>query len=277
MFRIGEFSRIARVSCRLLRYYDELGLLRPSRTDAGTGYRFYSAAQLPELNRILVLQDLGLSLEQIRRVVAESASTLMLREMLLARRGEVERSIASDQVRLAQIEGRLAQIEASEATGLDDVLVREEPALRLLSMRRRYSSFAEALSMIAELAQTVPKITGAAALDRFVAIAHSPEFEPDDLDVEFGYRLRADVESPILLPGGIHLEMRELPAELRMATCVRHGPPQDAHRTTAQIGRHVEAGGLRISGPGREVFLQGPDPRKMEQSIVEMQFPVALV
>jgi DNA-binding transcriptional MerR regulator/effector-binding domain-containing protein len=276
MFRIGEFSRIARVSCRLLRYYEERGLLRPLRTDAGTGYRYYSAAQLPELNRILVLQELGLSLEQISRLIAEPASAAMLREMLIARRGEIEQSIALNQQRLGQIEGRLALIEASEAHDLDDVLVREEPGFRLLSVRRQVASFTEGISLIAQLAESVPKVTGAKVLDRFVAIAHSPEFEPDELDVEFGYRLRGDVESPILLPGGMRLEVRELPGEPRMATCVRHGPPQDAHRTTARIGRHVEAGGFRISGPSREVFLQGPDPRRMDQSIVEMQFPIAI-
>ena len=60
MFRIGEFSQIARVSGRLLRYYDSIGLLRPVRTDPQTGYRYYSAAQLGELNRILALKELGL-------------------------------------------------------------------------------------------------------------------------------------------------------------------------------------------------------------------------
>ena len=64
MFRIGEFSRIAQVSGRLLRYYDEIGLLSPEFTDPQTGYRYYSAHQLPRLNRILVLKELGLSLEQ---------------------------------------------------------------------------------------------------------------------------------------------------------------------------------------------------------------------
>ncbi len=65
MFTVGEFSRLARVSKRLLRYYDEIGLLKPSHTDPMTGYRFYSAKQMPLLNRILALKDLGLSLDQI--------------------------------------------------------------------------------------------------------------------------------------------------------------------------------------------------------------------
>ena len=86
MFRIGDFSRVARVSCRLLRYYDELGLLKPMRVEAGTGYRYYSAAQLPRLNRILVLKDLGLSLEQIRPIVDGDVSAGELRGRLLMRR-----------------------------------------------------------------------------------------------------------------------------------------------------------------------------------------------
>ena len=65
MFRIGEFSQIARVSGRLLRYYDSIGLLRPVRIDPATGYRYYSADQLPRLNSILALKELGLSLDQV--------------------------------------------------------------------------------------------------------------------------------------------------------------------------------------------------------------------
>src|SRR3982751_471950 len=94
MFRIGEFSRIARVSARLLRYYDELGLLRPGVVDAATGYRYYSSAQLQRLNRILVLRDLGLSLEQIGGVIDQEASADQLRAMLELRRADAERALA---------------------------------------------------------------------------------------------------------------------------------------------------------------------------------------
>ena len=65
MFRIGDFSRIARVSARLLRFYDEIGLLAPAHADPHSGYRFYTVDQLARLNRITVLKDLGFSLEQI--------------------------------------------------------------------------------------------------------------------------------------------------------------------------------------------------------------------
>ena len=65
MFRIGEFSIIAQVSGRLLRYYDEIGLLSPEYADPQTGYRYYSAGQLPRLNRILVLKELWCFLHEV--------------------------------------------------------------------------------------------------------------------------------------------------------------------------------------------------------------------
>ena len=90
MFRIGDFSKIAQVSGRLLRYYDEIGLLSPEFTDPESGYRYYSARQLPRLNRILALKDLGLSLEQIARMLTRGTSTAEIREMLALRKAHIE-------------------------------------------------------------------------------------------------------------------------------------------------------------------------------------------
>lgn len=59
MFKISDFSRLSLVSAKALRYYDELGLLKPARVDESTGYRYYAASQLPRLNRILALKDPG--------------------------------------------------------------------------------------------------------------------------------------------------------------------------------------------------------------------------
>src|SRR5882672_3556124 len=112
VFRIGEFSRIARVSARLLRFYDELGLFKPGVVDPVTGYRFYTATQLLRLNRILVLKELGLSLEQIGAVIDEAASADELRAILQARRADAERTLADETARLRQIEARIADLDA---------------------------------------------------------------------------------------------------------------------------------------------------------------------
>jgi DNA-binding transcriptional MerR regulator len=274
VFKIGEFSRIARVSCRLLRYYDELGLIKPARIDSDSGYRYYSASQLPRLNRILVLRDVGLCLEQIGRALTDELPASELRGMLQMRRAEVEQSIAAEAQRLRQIESRIAQIEAAGQLVADDVILRQEPARRLLSVRHRVVSFTDGMRSIAELAELVPRVVGTRALGHFVAIAHAPEFEPENIDVEFGFFLDEEVGDGIRLPDGRELTVRDVAAVERMAACVRIGPPQNAHLTTARIGQFIESDGYRICGPNREVFLERPHPDRMEHSVVEMQFPI---
>jgi DNA-binding transcriptional MerR regulator len=272
MFKIGDFSRIARVSCRLLRYYDEIGLLTPATTDRHTGYRYYSAAQLPTLNRILVLKDLGLSLDEIVKVMQSGASPLQLRDFLHARRDELARSLAAEQERLRQLDTRIAQIETSGELVADDVLVRSDPAQWLLSTRQVLPSFAAARDVISAVVRTLKKTVRAESLGPLMAIAHAPEFEPNHLDVEIGCVVRQHVAD--VTEGGLAMKVRELPATERLATCVRIGLPEHAHLITRKIGAFVEANGYRLAGPSRELFLQPPRLDRMAESVVEMQFPI---
>lgn len=109
MFRIGEFSTIARVSGRLFRYYDEIGLLRPARIDPESGYRFYSTDQLPRLNRILALKELGLTLEQISRLLEDDLPLEEMRQMLTVKQAEMEQALGDGLRRIRSIQLRLIQ------------------------------------------------------------------------------------------------------------------------------------------------------------------------
>src|ERR671925_475829 len=117
MFKIGEFSRLSRVSVRMLRHYDQLGLLTPSQTDRFTNYRYYSGDQLPRLNRILALRDLGFSLEQIAGMLDEDLSPEQLLGMLKLKRAEVEQQMQTEQSRLARLEARISQMNISAKHG----------------------------------------------------------------------------------------------------------------------------------------------------------------
>jgi DNA-binding transcriptional MerR regulator len=272
MFRIGDFSRIARVSARLLRFYDEIGLFTPAHADPQTGYRYYTVAQLAQLNRILVLKDLGFNLDQVRDILGSNVGAAELRNMLLLRRNDVERTLAAESRRLHQIETRIAQLESDGALSAEDVVVRPEPARRLLSLRRTVPSFSAARGLIAEVRDHARPLLPKGHPIALVALAHSPQFEQDEIDAEFGCVLEDGVE---LRPRADSiLTVRELEAVERMAVCVRVGLPEDAHLVTAKIGRYLEASGDRLAGPSREVFLQPPDPDRMHEAVVEMQFPI---
>jgi DNA-binding transcriptional MerR regulator len=68
MFSIGEFARHGRISVRMLRRYDAVGVLVSAMVDPATGYRFYQAGQLSRLNRIIAPKDLGFSLRQVQQI-----------------------------------------------------------------------------------------------------------------------------------------------------------------------------------------------------------------
>ena len=112
VLKIGEFSQLGRVSVRMLRHYDATGLLKPAEVDHLSGYRFYDVEQLPRLNRILALKDLGLSLEQVGSLLAvEEPPASELRVMLAVRRADLEQELHEGRERLARVEARLRQIE----------------------------------------------------------------------------------------------------------------------------------------------------------------------
>jgi DNA-binding transcriptional MerR regulator len=273
MFRIGEFSRLGRVSMRLLRYYDELDLLRPAHTDKTNGYRYYTAAQLPQLNRILVLRDLGLTLEQIARAIQKDVSAQELRAMLLMRRAEIEQQRAEQTLQLKQLESRIAALDVDTESLPDDVVMRPEPERRYLSVRVRHLSFGSAVETVLALHRELPSQVGRNVLGAFLGVSHSPEFEPDDIDLELGFALERE---PARLPvfNGQQLTLQTLPAHAQVATCVRVGSPVHAHLTTGRIARYLEATGYRLAGPSRELFLRPLHDGQIDHAVVEMAFPV---
>ncbi len=105
MFPVGTFARLAGVSAKALRAYDAIGVFRPAWVDPITGYRHYSAAQLPELRRVLALRDLGLSRVEMRDLVRGNTD---LSEALHRRRRELDEERREVERRLAALEIELA-------------------------------------------------------------------------------------------------------------------------------------------------------------------------
>src|SRR5437868_5588479 len=128
MFGIGTVARLAGVSVRTLRYYDEIGLLRPVWVDPNTGYRWYAPEQLRRLHRIVALRDLGVRLVEIAVLLDEEVPVEELRGILSLRRAEAHDRLASEAERLARVEARLSQLEEAEMTDYDVVVKSTDPA-----------------------------------------------------------------------------------------------------------------------------------------------------
>src|SRR5215472_15193193 len=155
MFRIGEFSRIAQVSGRLLRYYDKLGLFTPARIDAESGYRYYSARQLPDLNRILALKELGLTLNEIARL-SPQVSTDELRSMLIRKKAQIEQTLRVELVRMRYIESRIDQIEREGHLRDYEVVLKSIAAQSFLATREPATTLAACRATAQDIGRFVP-------------------------------------------------------------------------------------------------------------------------
>ena len=274
MFRIGEFAQIAQVSGRQLRFYDQLGLLRPAHTDAQTGYRYYSIRQLPKLNSILALKELGLSLEQIGPLLANEISAAELRAMLTMKRAQLEQSLREEEARLRHIESRIVQIDRQGGIDNYDVVLKSVPSTPFLSLRSSFDSMDEVVPMVRAIAEEGTKQISPAVRDKLIVVARN-DLEDEKLDLEIGFSLTRPSNANVRVAGCRVLQAGALPAVPAMATIVRPGTNAASHTSFGAIGTWIEANKYEIAGPCREVFLEPvTDPPGFEGALVEIQFPV---
>lgn len=271
MFTVGEFSRLAQVSKRLLRYYDEIDLLKPVHIDRWTGYRYYSAEQLVQLNRILALKDLGLSLEQVQRILKGSISSEDIQELLLGKKAEVEREIQGGFQRLRQIEARLQAMRSAEARRPANVILKQLPTQPILSLCMVVATFEAGLSIFDRIEAALPP---QGVYGFRICICHDDDPVPCDMNLEMGYLLTTNAHEPLPLDGDLCLLYRELPAVNTMATFVVKGGLEYIHNGYAEIGMWAEINHYRLAGIPREIALQAPRRSDGSDLITEIQFPV---
>ncbi|MBL8163694.1 MAG: MerR family transcriptional regulator [Anaerolineae bacterium] len=271
MFTVGEFARLGQVSKRLLRYYDEINLFRPDQTDPATGYRYYSAAQMAQLNRILALKELGLSLDQIRRLLADNISVDEMQGMLLLKKAEIERQMQAEMQRIRKIESRLLAVHSAESASPLNVVIKRIPAQPVLSTRTIVESFDAGLEIFRQIRTALPDRS---RYGLCYCICHSDDLAEQDMDLELGCLLEMPGHSGLALRGGLHLRLGELPAVASMATIVVQGALETIHTGYAEIGRWAENNHYRLAGVPREVSLQLPTAADGRDLITEIQFPV---
>src|SRR5262249_33068221 len=274
MFRIGEFAQIARVSGRQLRFYDQLGLLQPARIDAQTGYRYYSIRQLPRLNCILALKELGLSLEQIGPLLEKEISPAELRAMLTMKRAQLEESLRGEGSRPRHVESRTAQIDREGGIGDYDVVVKSVDTTPFLSLRCCCDGIEDAVRMIHIVAEDGGRLIRPSLRDKLIVLAGNDR-DDERLDLEIGFSLNRATNANVRIAGDHTLTVSELPAVDTMATIVRTGTNPTSHCWFGAIGMWIEANNCEIVGPCREVFLEPvTGPPGLEGALVEIQFPV---
>jgi DNA-binding transcriptional MerR regulator len=271
MFKIGDFSKLSQVSVKTLRYYDEIGLLKPIEIDRFTGYRYYSASQLSRLNRILLLKDLGLSLDQIGRLLQSDLPADQLRGMLKLRQAEIERSIEEEEARLARVAALITQIE-QENTSMSqyDVVLKKVAPVRIAAVRDVVANYGAQGELWNELEaylaeQSVKPVAPCLTVD------HNDGYKERDVDLE----VCEVIDAPLAETSRVRVY--ELPAVEQMACTVHHGPFNQLSQGYQALMHWADANGYRFCGPSREVYLQVGGGGDDAANVAEIQIPVEKV
>jgi DNA-binding transcriptional MerR regulator len=271
MFSIGEFARHGRVSVRMLRHYDAIGLLRPASVDAATGYRFYQAGQLAELNRIIALKDLGFTLQQVQAILAEQVSAAELRGMLKLRRAEIHAQIEAETARLTRVETRLATIEDEARVPVDGVVIKRVAPVRVGEVSGTAAGYEpEAISpVIQPLYRDLWRLmAGSGVSAAGPAIAYYEDTSAGDGGIVVHAAVPVVADS-----GGEHgFRVVDLAEVASAAAIIHHGSMDDVLATGQALARWIDASGYRSVGYAREITLEwSEDP---DQWVTELQQPI---
>lgn len=270
MFRIGEFSRLVRVSPRMLRHYEKCGMIVPAEIDPFTGYRGYSAGQIPLLNKIVSLRDVGFSIDEITEILPRYDDAAYLDRMLQRRAEAVKHVITTEREKLDQIAELSNKMRKERNTMLYDVELKSLPGAKVLSLRGVIPAYNQEGLLWEKLSGFVME-NGIECVAGGYSIYYDEEYKEADVDVEIALPVKTLGESKG------EFVFRELEAVPTAAT-VRFSGPYDGGYDAAseKLAGWMEASGYGFAGNMRGQVIVGYDKTQdPTQFLTELQVPVA--
>jgi DNA-binding transcriptional MerR regulator len=272
MFGIGEFARLGDVSVRTLRHYDEIGLLKPAKVDPATGYRGYSPDQLGQLNRIIALKELGLSLTQARRLL-DGITLDELRGMLMLRRAQLEHELEERRNQLLGVEARLRYIAQEAAMPADDIVVKTVPAMGVVLLAGKAPAFGPAniVPVVNQLREQFDRLRIFDRVQETGPLMIFYDYAGDDVTVHLALPV---AEPPGDLPEPA--QYRVLPP-IEAAVAVRTGRAASIFPMVYQdLATWIDQHGYEAASPsGREIWVHEVDDiaDAPTQQVFEVQVP----
>lgn len=262
MLKIGEFSRLAHITVKALRFYEKEGLLQPAAVDGQTGYRLYETAQLERAARIRSFRQMGLSIDSIRALLAGADA----KKILAAQEERLRRERAGIDIRLSVIrhilEGDLMRYQ---------VTTKQIPEMTVYYSEAVLKNEAERMSLIPELGAECLR------LNPGLRCADPPYEFCEYLDAEHrdtGIRIRHTEAVTVSGREGGRICFKTLPAA-KVLSIYHRGPYEEIADAYAFLMRYAEENGYTPAGLARECYIDGIWNRESpEEWLTEVQLPV---
>ncbi|MDR0381246.1 MAG: MerR family transcriptional regulator [Oscillospiraceae bacterium] len=268
MFKIGEFSKMVRVSARMLRYYERNGLLCPTEVDRFTGYRMYSAAQIPLLSRIVALRDMGFGVEEIKALLPCFDDTAVMLNALERKSREIHSLIADEQSKLEKIAALRGKFAKEHINMVYEVELKSLSAERVLSLREIIPTPEEEPALWEKLSAFVGGHGIEAAVVGY-SIYHDGDYKESDVDVEIA------VPVPKFGTDEGNFRYKELPAIPQAATIRFSGPYEGYSEAMEKLAGWVEKNGYAFDGSIRGLAIKSyANAENPIDFLTELQVPV---
>lgn len=266
MFKIGEFAKLNRVTVKSLRYYDTLGLLKPIRVDNFSGYRYYSAGQMPRLNRILSLKNMGFCLSEVVEILKLDAGSEELKGILKRKEHEINQGIKEEEKKIKAINAFL-KISNEDNTEYD-IVIKKVESFKVISLRGVIPSYKDQNALWSELIKHI-KRERAEISGYGMVLYHDGEKKRESIDAEVVFPIKRSIKD------NLRIKVKELDGIEHMATVVYKGPYFRVYKAYNAISKWIEENDYEIDGPVREVYIKGKGDTDDENEFVsEIQFPV---
>lgn len=268
MFKIGDFSKLSWVSVRMLRYYDEVGLFKPIEVDPFSGYRYYSANQIRELNIIVALRDMGCSVSEISDVIHAANWESVIDALLQAKRHAVEENIRKEHMKLDRINSVLGHIKKERVNMQYQVMEKSVVSFQAISLRQVIPSY-ETEGMLWE---KLGRFMGENKLQcgkHVYATYHEEGYCENDVDVEVVMEVSRTVacEEPF--------SFRESEELKNVASLLVPGDYSKIKDGFAYLAKWIEEHNKTIIGNARQIPIKGPwNEKDANNYMTELQIPI---
>ena len=280
MFKIGEFSQMGQVSVRMLRHYDKMGLLHPNHVDKFTGYRYYTLEQLPRLNRILALKDLGLSLDEIVRVLENDLHPDQLHGMLMMKQAQIEQLILAEQIRLKRVAARIRRIEQEGQPSPYEIVVKEAAPITVVGTRAVVPDLDHMASYRCHMLEDVHNWLAAYGVESNapeMVVYHMEDYRDTNLDTEIAIPIPPDAADKLgdRLPKNFHLKVYQ--HEHPMASTILNGSIWDIPEVITAIAAWIKSNGYESMKPTFEIHHSGRETEKTDFDNITFEFQTPFV
>ena len=266
MLKIGEFSKLSRVSIRMLRHYDDIGLLKPAEIDDFTGYRYYREDQLFTIGRITSLKDMGFSLAEIIKILDSYDDKEKMEEFLSERQKELAKLSEETEYKLMLLETARKRLRKEQNMSFDVTVktIPERYAATVHMVVPHYEDEGMLWGMMAEVKTPLIPAEPCLAIAEFF----DDEYKEENVEIEVSMTVKGTYEDTE------HVKFKTLPA-VKVASCVVKGSYDQMGEAYASVVSWIKENGYKMNGPMFNIYHVGPvQTQDPNEYVTEACFPV---